>query len=108
MAATALACATIYRFVKTRTSRPRPFAAHQDIDLWAAPLDLYSFPSGHTMHAVALGILASVYFPYLVWFLVPFACLTAVSRVVLGLHYPSDVAAGAFIGIAASSLVLTL
>jgi undecaprenyl-diphosphatase len=39
-----------------------------------------------------------VYYPHLAWLLVPFASLVAMSRVILGLHYPSDVFAGALIG----------
>jgi len=64
----------------------------------AAPLDAFSFPSGHTLHAVAFTLVALSYFPALAPVLVPFALLTAASRVVLGLHYPSDVLAGAALG----------
>jgi undecaprenyl-diphosphatase len=42
--------------------------------------------------------IATAHFPELGWVLVPFAALVAASRVVLGLHYPSDVLAGAVIG----------
>jgi len=59
-----------------------------------------SFPSGHTLHAVAFTVLATHYFPELLVLLGPFAILVALSRVVLGLHYPSDVAAGGTIGLA--------
>jgi undecaprenyl-diphosphatase len=47
-------------------------------------------------------------FPELAWLLVPFAALIAASRVVLGLHYPSDVAAGALIGTALATLSMVL
>jgi undecaprenyl-diphosphatase len=62
------------------------------------PLDRCSFPSGHTLHAVCFTSLATAHFPELGWVLVPFALLVAASRVVLGLHYPTDVLAGAAIG----------
>jgi undecaprenyl-diphosphatase len=71
-------------------------------------LDRYSFPSGHTLHAVSFTILAVHSFPELAWLLVPFAALIAASRVVLGLHYPSDVAAGALIGAALATLSMVL
>ena len=66
--------------------------------LGAAPLDRYSFPSGHTLHAVSFTWQAVAAFPELAWVLVPLALLVAASRVVLGLHYPTDVMAGAAIG----------
>ena len=47
-------------------------------------------------------------FPELAWLLVPFAALIAASRVVLGLHYPSDVAAGALIGAALAVFSMVL
>lgn len=72
------------------------------------PLDRYSFPSGHTLHAVCFTGIACAYQPLFAWVLVPFALLVALSRLVLGLHYPSDVLAGALIGggLALSSLAL--
>ncbi|HUN27793.1 MAG TPA: phosphatase PAP2 family protein [Steroidobacteraceae bacterium] len=88
----------IYKWLKRTFVRERPFITHPAIDLGAAPLDRYSFPSGHTLHAVAFTWQAVAHYGELAWILVPFACLIAASRVVLGLHYPSDVIAGAAIG----------
>ena len=72
------------------------------------PLDYFSFPSGHTLHAVAFGLVALFYYPLLAVVLMPFIVMVGISRVVLGLHYPSDVLAGAAIGyvIAFSSISL--
>jgi len=108
MAATGLACTLIYKWLKSKTSRPRPFAVERAVRAGADPLDPFSFPSGHTLHAVAFSIVAVSYYPMLAWLLVPFTLLVAVSRVVLGLHYPSDVLAGAVLGalIALASLAL--
>jgi len=88
----------IYKWIKGKTLRPRPYEVHQDIWLTGRPLDRFSFPSGHTLHAVAFCSVALVYYPMLAWLLVPFTIMVAMSRVVLGLHYPSDVLAGATIG----------
>ena len=62
------------------------------------PLDRYSFPSGHTLHAVCFTWQAVAHFPELAWVLVAAATLIALSRVILGLHYPTDVVAGGTIG----------
>jgi undecaprenyl-diphosphatase len=88
----------LYKVLKRRTLRPRPYAVRPDIRLCGVPLDHYSFPSGHTLHAVGLSFIATTHFPILAPLLLPFTVLVALSRVVLGLHYPSDVAAGALLG----------
>ena len=98
MAGTGLACTLIYKWLKAKTLRPRPFAVESAVRAGADPLDAFSFPSGHTLHAVAFSIVAIAYYPMLAWLLVPFTLLVAASRVVLGLHYPSDVLAGAALG----------
>lgn len=97
-----------YRTIKTRAVRERPFITHSAIRCAAAPLDRYSFPSGHTLHAVSFTWVAASHFPELTVGLTTFAALVALSRVVLGLHYPTDVAAGALLGavLAVSSLEL--
>jgi len=87
-----------YGFIKRSTRRPRPGEVYDSLMLTVAPLDRFSFPSGHTLHAVSFTILAWYFHPVLVWVLAPFAGLVALSRIVLGLHYPSDVAAGAALG----------
>jgi len=98
MAGTGLACTLIYKWLKAKTLRPRPFAVESAVRAGADPLDQFSFPSGHTLHAVAFSIVAIAFYPLLAWLLVPFTLLVAMSRVVLGLHYPSDVLAGAALG----------
>jgi undecaprenyl-diphosphatase len=87
-----------YKSIKGKASRPRPFEVEQAISLGMPPLDRFSFPSGHTLHAVVFTMVALEYYPTLAWLLIPFTFLIAASRVVLGLHYPSDVLAGAIIG----------
>ena len=96
----------IYRFLKTRLVRERPFDADGEIRAGARALDRYSFPSGHTLHAVCFTLLGVEAFPELAVVLVPFALLVAASRVVLGLHYPSDVVAGAVIGAGLAELTV--
>jgi undecaprenyl-diphosphatase len=88
----------LYRYLKKWTKRPRPFSRDQRIQLWTAPLDEFSFPSGHTLHAVSLSLVAIVYYPVLAIVLAPLTLSIGLSRVILGLHYPSDVFAAAAIG----------
>jgi undecaprenyl-diphosphatase len=98
MAMTGLAGVLFYRILKRTFVRERPFIAHTTIARGIAPLDRYSFPSGHTLHAVAFTWQGVSHATELAWVLVPLALLIAGSRIVLGLHYPSDVLAGAAIG----------
>ena len=98
MVVTGLACTLAYKMLKRGTLRPRPFQVHQHIAAGAQPLDQFSFPSGHTLHAVAFTLVTCVYYPQLAVLVIPFTLLVATSRVVLGLHYPSDVLAGAALG----------
>lgn len=100
MIAVGLLCTAVYKWLKARTLRPRPYQLHSSIQHFIAPLDRFSFPSGHTLHAVAFSLVAAGYYPGLSAPLAVFSLLIAMSRVVLGLHYPSDVLAGAAIGAA--------
>jgi undecaprenyl-diphosphatase len=99
----------LYKWLKKKALRPRPCALHPAIVRGTAPLDEFSFPSGHTLHAVGFSVVVLAYFPPLAPLVLPFALLVALSRIVLGLHYASDVLAGAAIGygLAAASFLLT-
>jgi undecaprenyl-diphosphatase len=98
----------IYKWLKRRFVRERPYISHLRIRVGAAPLDRYSFPSGHTLHAVCYAVLLTAYFPSMGWIVIPFAALVALSRVVLGLHYPTDVAVGAAIGASLAIVSMSL
>jgi len=108
MAAVGIVCTLLYRALKQGTLRPRPFEVHAHIAAGAPPLDRFSFPSGHTLHAVAFTLVAATYHPQLAALLVPVVLAVAASRLVLGLHYPSDVLAGAVIGAAVALASLAL
>jgi undecaprenyl-diphosphatase len=108
MAVTALVGVLVYKALKHVLVRERPFASQPGVEAIAPPLDRYSFPSGHTLHAVCFLTLLANYFPMLALIMLPFGLSVAASRVILGLHYPSDVLAGALIGwsLARASLLL--
>ncbi len=98
----------IYKAIKERLVRERPYITHDHILCNTRPLDRYSFPSGHTLHAVSFSLMLFFYYPQLGWLVFPFAGLVALSRFILGLHYISDVIVGGLIGaiLAAFSLQL--
>ncbi|MDP4548407.1 phosphatase PAP2 family protein [Marinobacter sp. MDS2] len=98
MALTGLTCTLTYKALKHWLIRERPFISFPAISCATPPLDRYSFPSGHTMHAACFQAMLFAMLPALAWATLPFTLSVAASRVVLGLHYPSDVAAGAVIG----------
>ena len=76
--------------------RPCQFEPH----CWAKvlPPDQFSFPSGHTMTAFAISLVVSYFYPSLEAPLYFLAISIGVSRVVLGMHFLSDVLAGALLG----------
>jgi len=108
MVIAALPALAIYKYLKRKTLRPRPCAVHPRVSQKTHALDQFSFPSGHTLHAVSFSVVVCGHLSGIAWLLVPFTLLVALSRPVLGLHYPSDVLAGAAIGfmIAASTWLL--
>lgn len=108
MAFVGAVCTCCYKMVKHTTVRSRPYQVNPLVLARAGALDRFSFPSGHTLHAVAFSLIACVYYPGLGLVLWLFTLLTAISRVALGLHYPSDVIAGGALGalIAAASFLI--
>ncbi|MCG2609229.1 MULTISPECIES: phosphatase PAP2 family protein [unclassified Acinetobacter] len=98
----------IYKILKQKTVRPRPYQVHQVIRMQEQPLDHFSFPSGHTLHAVMASAVLGHIQPMLLILMLPFTILVAISRMVLGLHYPSDVVVGALIGaVVASGIIVS-
>lgn len=105
----AIIAIAIYRLVKTRLCRERPYITYRNgIQCNAPARDRYSFPSGHTMHAVMFSVLVAAHTPWLLPVVIPLAMLIAISRVGLGLHYTSDVIAGGAMGYGFALLSLYL
>lgn len=89
----------IYKILKNSIRRDRPCEALQGIAQGVSPGDRFSFPSGHTAAAFIIALLISHFLPI---FTVPsfaWAILVGLSRVYLGVHYPTDILAGIVLGV---------
>ncbi len=91
---------TGYRLLKEYFARPRPCNALTDVLTPLGCTGSYSFPSNHALNNFAAAMFFFRLFPKLKWILFIGAALISISRVYLGLHYPSDIFGGAVIGLA--------
>lgn len=98
----------VYRICKRHFARPRPFVACPGVRACAGCVDEHSYLSGHVLHAVAFGVLLCACYPALSTVVWPFVSVVAMSRVVLGLHFPTDVLASAALGWFTATSVLLL
>jgi len=101
--AAALAAAagiTIFLRIKKATGRKRPSAFEPHCWANLLPPDQFSFPSGHTITAFAVAVSLSMFYPSLAIGLMFCAISVALSRILLGMHFLSDVLAGGVIGTA--------
>lgn len=97
----------IVQIVKRFITRPRPYLVMEGVNLWEdLILKDYSFPSGHTTASFSLATVIGIYYPVVAPFVLLLAWLVGVSRIYLGLHYPSDVFIGSVIGIVSGILAV--
>jgi undecaprenyl-diphosphatase len=97
--------AALFLSMKRLARRRRP--CHVEPHCWATlvPPDKFSFPSGHTITAFSVVTPVGLYYPELAWGLFFLAATVAVSRIMLGMHFLSDVIAAGLMGIAIGYLV---
>jgi undecaprenyl-diphosphatase len=91
---------TGYRLLKELFERVRPCNALPDAITPVGCAGGYSFPSNHALNNFAAAVFLSRLFPKYKWIFLTTATLVSISRIYLGVHYPSDVLGGAIIGVA--------
>jgi undecaprenyl-diphosphatase len=98
----ALLALGIAQLIADLWARPRPYIAHPDVHLFIAPSHDPSFPSDHATAAFAIAVALFLRHRKAGWVALGLATVLSVARVMVGTHYPGDVAAGAAIGTAAA------
>lgn len=99
----------VYKIVKKKVKRKRPFNSLQNVSKLISPPDEFSFPSGHSSAAAVFCLCTFYYFPTpifiitLIWTLI-----VGFSRVYNGVHYPGDVVVGYIMGFSFPRVSLTL
>jgi len=94
----AAAGVVLFMTLKKVVGRKRP--CQLEPHCWATllPPDQFSFPSGHSITAFAVAVPLSYYFPSAAPVLLTLAVSVALSRIILGMHFLTDVIAGSFLG----------
>jgi undecaprenyl-diphosphatase len=107
-AASAVAAISLFQCLKRLAGRRRPcdLEPHRWADL--LPPDRFSFPSGHSMTSFAVSVPVLLAYPLLVPVLLLCAASVAVSRILLGMHFLSDVLAGSTLGVLLGYAAYTL
>jgi undecaprenyl-diphosphatase len=92
------AAVVFFRIVKNASKRKRP--CQLEAHCWSnvLPPDQFSFPSGHSMSAFAIAIPLCFFYPELQAPLLVLSVSIAISRVILGMHFVSDVVVGSLLG----------
>jgi undecaprenyl-diphosphatase len=92
------ATVVLFRIMKNASKRKRP--CQLEAHCWAdvLPPDQFSFPSGHAMSAFAIAVPLCIFYPQLQAVLVALSLSIAISRVILGMHFVSDVVVGSLLG----------
>jgi membrane-associated phospholipid phosphatase len=88
--------------------RERPFAAHPSAHVWGSRSHDPSFPSDHSSAAFGIAFAVLLFDRLAGSLFLAAAFLIAIGRVVIGAHYPADVAAGCLVGLGAALIVVHL
>lgn len=93
------------QIIKVSVNRIRPYIRLTELNIKKIGIDKYSFPSGHTTAAFTTAVMISLFFPSITIPCVLLACLVGISRMYLGVHFPSDVLVGMILGVLCSFLI---
>ncbi|WP_201713352.1 phosphatase PAP2 family protein [Rossellomorea arthrocnemi] len=96
----------LMRLVKKSVKRIRPYRTLPDAVIHGYEFKDHSFPSGHSTAIFSITIPFMIHYPVTFLLLFPLSLVVGFSRVVLGVHYPSDVLAGAFLAFTTTAMVL--
>ena len=97
-AASAMVGIAVFQLLKRASGRKRPCALEPHCWANTPPPDQFSFPSGHSISAFAIAVPIGLFYPALIVPMLLLAVSIAASRVILGMHFLSDVIAGCLIG----------
>ncbi len=89
---------TLVGWLKDWIARPRPFEVLEHVRLLVGRGHSYAMPSGHAANWFAAVGVTLWFYPRWLRILLPIAVIVGISRVYNGVHYPSDVLAGAWVG----------
>lgn len=98
----------VYLLLKKSFKRQRPCDLFNNLHAHITPSDKFSLPSGHTAAAFLMASLVAHFYPSVAILVYLWASCIGLSRILLGVHYPSDIVAGAILGLFISFLSLTI
>jgi undecaprenyl-diphosphatase len=98
----------LYFVLKNTVKRARPQDALNELVARLVPSDKFSFPSGHTAAGFVMATLVASFYPEFTVLAYTLATLIGFSRVLLGVHFPGDILAGALLGMTSANIALAV